>query len=210
MSEVFDWSVKHLIEVSASDSPTPGGGSVSALAGSLAVAMVAMVANLTVGKEKYRDVEAETKTLLAEAYAVIARLENLVAADIAEFSKFMDTLKLPKDTEAEKAERTKVMQAVLISATDTPMEIARTCLSILQLAQGLAKIGNKGAISDVGVGAYLAEASLNSALLSVDINLPMIKDAAYVAKITSEKTAMVAQAAALKQQVIEVVQLRLK
>ena len=209
MSEVFDWSVKKLIEVSASNSPTPGGGSVSALAGSLAVAMVAMVGNLTVGKEKYKDVEPETKRILAEGNAIIARLEYLVEADIAEFSKFMGALKLPKDTEEEKAERTKVLQSVLKSATETPMEIARTCLEILQLANALAGIGNKGAISDVGVGAYLAEASLNSALLSVDINLPMVKDEEYVAAISTERNALVEQARQLKEQAVSVVRSRL-
>lgn len=210
MSEVFDWSVKKLIEVSASDSPTPGGGSVSALAGSLAVAMVNMVGNLTVGKEKYKDVEADTKAILDEGYAIIAKLEKLVSADIAEFSKFMDTLKMPKNTDEEKATRTKVMQEVLISATDTPLEISRTCLAILQLAQKLAKIGNKGAISDVGVGAYLAEASLNSALLSVDINLPMIKDQAYVNRVTAERNKLVEDARTLREEAVAKVQERMK
>lgn len=210
MSEVFDWSVKKLIEVSASDSPTPGGGSVSALAGSLAVAMVNMVGNLTVGKEKYKDVEADTKAILDEGYAIIAKLEKLVSADIAEFSKFMDTLKMPKNTDEEKATRTKAMQEVLISATDTPLEISRTCLAILQLAQKLAKIGNKGAISDVGVGAYLAEASLNSALLSVDINLPMIKDQAYVNRVTAERNKLVEDARTLREEAVAKVQERMK
>jgi len=210
MSEVFDWSVKKLIQISASDSPTPGGGSVSALAASLGVAMVTMVGNLTVGKEKYKDVEAETQGILDQGNAIIAKLEYLVEADIAEFSKFMASLKLPKDTETEKAERTKVMQEVLKSATDTPMEIARTCLEILKLAKALSGIGNKGAISDVGVGAYLAEASLNSALLSVDINLPMVKDEEYVARISAERQNLVTTARQLKEEAVRVVQSRLK
>ncbi|HZW82691.1 MAG TPA: cyclodeaminase/cyclohydrolase family protein [Candidatus Deferrimicrobium sp.] len=210
MSEVYSWSVKQLIEVSASDSPTPGGGSVSALVASLGVAMVAMVGNLTVGKEKYKEVEAETKEILAEANAIISKLEYLVEADIAEFSKFMAVLKMPKNTDEEKAERTKVMQATLVSATDTPMEIARTCLAALKLADRLSGIGNKGAISDVGVGAYVAEAALNSALLSVDINLPGIKDVDYVARVGAERNALVAEAQVLKEIAVAKVQERLK
>ncbi len=210
MSEVFNWSVKQLIEISASDSPTPGGGSVSALVGSLGVAMVAMVGNLTVGKEKYKDVEAETKNILDEAYGIIGKLEKLVEADISEFSKFMAVLKLPKTTEQEKAERTAAMQKTLISATDTPMEIARTCLAALKLANNLSGIGNKGAISDVGVGAYVAEAALNSALLSVDINLPMIKDETYTARVSAERNALVEQARELKEATVAKVQERLK
>lgn len=210
MSEVYDWSVRKLMQVSASDSPTPGGGSVSALAGSLAVAMVAMVGNLTVGKEKYKEVEPQVQQILAEANAIIAKLEQLVDADIAEFSKFMATLKLPKNTDEEKAERTQKMQTVLISATNTPLEIAKTCLAIVKLADELSKIGNKGAISDVGVGAYLAEASLNSALLSVDINLPMIKDEAYVAKVRAERAQLVEEARKLREVAVAAVQARMK
>lgn len=209
MSEVYSWSVKHLIEVSSSDSPTPGGGSVSALVASLGVAMVAMVGNLTVGKEKYKDVEADAKAVLDEANALIAKLEKLVTEDIAEFSKFMAVLKMPKNTDEEKAERTKAMQSTLISATNTPMEIARTCLAALKLANKLSGIGNKGAISDVGVGAYVAEAALNSALLSVDINLPMVKDADFVAKTAAERNALVAEAKELKEAAVATVQSRL-
>lgn len=210
MSEVWDWSFRKVVEVSASDSPTPGGGSVSALVASLGVAMVAMVGNLTVGKEKYKDVEPEVKEILDKAYGIIGRLEQLVDQDIAEFGNFMKVLKMPKDTDEEKALRQARMQEALKSATDTPLEIASTCLEAVKLAEQLSKIGNKGAISDVGVAAYVAEAALNSALLSVDINLPGIKDADYVARASAERARLVNEALALKEQAVAKVQERLK
>lgn len=210
MSEVFDWSFRKVVEVSASNSPTPGGGSVSAMVGTLGAAMVSMVANLTVGKEKYKDVEPRVQEILNKVYSIINRLEDLVDKDISDFGNFMDVLKMPKDTEEQKAKRAELMQEALIRATDTPLEIARTCLEILELAVELSSIGNKGAISDVGVGAYVAEAALNSVLLSVDINIPSIKDKSYVEKALSEKNRLIVEAKALREKAVSIVQDRMK
>ncbi|WP_066637563.1 cyclodeaminase/cyclohydrolase family protein [Desulfolucanica intricata] len=210
MSEVFDWSFRKVVEVSASDSPTPGGGSVSALVASLGVAMTAMVCNLTIGKEKFKDVEPQAIEIRDEANEIIKKLEKLVAADIAEFGNFMSVLKLPKNTDEEKAKRTELMQKALKSATDTPLEIARTCLQALVITEKLSKIGNTMAISDAGVAAYVAEAALNAVLLSCDINIPMIKDQDYVQNVMAEKEKLVAEAKKLKDLAVATVQERMK
>lgn len=210
MSQVYDWSFRKVVEVSASNSPTPGGGSVSAMVGALGAAMVSMVANLTVGKEKYKDVEPQVQEALQKLNSIMSRLEELVAQDIADFGNFMDVLKMPKDTEEEKAKRAELMQEALIKATDTPLEIAKTCLETLKLAVELSSIGNKGAISDVGVGAYVAEAALNSVLLSVDINIPSIKDKEYVEKALAERNRLMVEAKALREKAVSVVQDRMK
>lgn len=210
MSEVFDWSFRKVVEVSASNSPTPGGGSVSAMVGTLGAAMVSMVANLTVGKEKYKDVEPQVREILNKLNSIINRLESLVDKDIADFGNFMNVLKMPKDTEEQKAKRNELMQEALIRATDTPLEIGRTCLEILELAAELSSIGNKGAISDVGVGAYVAEAALNSVLLSVDINIPSIKDKNYVEKALAERNRLIVEAKALREKAVSIVQDRMK
>lgn len=209
MRDIFNSSLRQVIEASASDAPTPGGGSVSALVGSFGVAMVSMVGNLTVGKEKYQDVEPQAKAILEKTNKLLARLEELVAEDIKVFGKFMEVLKLPRDTDEQKAERTRLMQEALKGATDTPMEIARVCLEGLVLAEELSTIGNKGAISDVGVAAYVAEAALNSVLLSVDINIPSIKDPEYVEKIQTEKYALIVKANQLREKAVAQVRERL-
>lgn len=209
MDKIWEWTTEELLTVSASSSPTPGGGSVSAYAGALAASMTCMVANLTVGKEKYKDVEPEVKEILAEAEEVLGLLKSGLSQDIAEFSNFMAALKLPKGTDEEKALRTEKMQEVLISATDTPLAISQNCFRILQLAQRIAPIGNKGAISDVGVSAYLAESALKSAMLSVDINLPGIKDGAYQERVKAERTRLFEQAAIICAETVAVVQSRL-
>jgi len=209
MNNIFDTSLRQVLQASASDAPTPGGGSVSAIVGSFGVAMVSMVANLTVGKEKYKDVEPQVKAILEKTSKLMARLEELVQEDIKAFGKFMEVLKMPKDTEEQKNLRASMMQEALKAATDTPMEIARVCLEGLELAAELSAIGNKGAISDVGVAAYVAEAALNSVLLSVDINIPSIKDAEYVERIQKEKYALIVKAAQLREKALAQVRERM-
>jgi len=209
VSEVFGWSFRKLIEVSASDAPTPGGGSVSAMVASLGTAMISMVANLTVGKEQYAAVEPEVRRILDENKSLLESLENLVVADMTAFEEFMRVLKLPKDTPEAKAERQGLLQQAYIKATDIPLEIAETCLDILKLADRLARIGNKGAISDVGVAAYVAEAALNAVLLSVEINLPGIKDQEYVAEVQELRAKLTEEAAGLKESALRQVRERM-
>ncbi|AFQ43054.1 cyclodeaminase/cyclohydrolase family protein [Desulfosporosinus meridiei] len=209
MSKIWEWTTDEFLTVSASSSPTPGGGSVSAYVGALAASMTCMVANLTVGKEKYKDVEPQVKEILTEAEEVLSLLKTGLSQDIAEFSNFMDVLKLPKGTDEEKAVRTEKMQEVLVSATNTPLGISQNCFRVLQLAQKLAPIGNKGAISDVGVSAYLAESALKSAMLSVDINLPGIKDPEYQERVKAERARLFEQAAIICAETVAVVQSRM-
>ncbi|MDO0822929.1 cyclodeaminase/cyclohydrolase family protein [Desulfosporosinus nitroreducens] len=208
-NKIWEWTTEEFLTVSASSSPTPGGGSVSAYVGALAASMTCMVANLTIGKEKYKEVEPQAKEILAEAEDVLGMLKSGLSQDIAEFSNFMDVLKLPKGTDEEKALRTEKMQEVLVSATDTPLGISQNCFRVLQLAQKLAPIGNKGAISDVGVSAYLAESALKSAMLSVDINLPGIKDVAYQERVKAERARLFEQAAVICAETVAVVQSRM-
>ncbi|WP_088226401.1 cyclodeaminase/cyclohydrolase family protein [Desulfosporosinus sp. FKB] len=208
-NQIWQWTTEDFLTVSASSSPTPGGGSVSAYVGALAASMTCMVANLTIGKEKYKEVEPKVKEILAQAEMVLDLLKKGLSQDIAEFSNFMAVLKLPKGTEEEKAMRANKLQEVLVSATDTPLGIAQNCFKVLQLAQELAPIGNKGAISDVGVAAYLAENALKSAMLSVDINLPQIKDQGYQERVKAERTRLFEQAAAICAETVAVVQSRL-
>lgn len=209
MSKVWEWTTEEFLTVASSSSPTPGGGSVSAYAGAIAASMACMVANLTIGKEKYKDVEPQVKEILAEGEAVLAALKTGLSQDIAEFSNFMAALKLPKGTEEEKTARNAKMQAVLLSASNIPLGISQNCFKVLKLAQALAPIGNKGAISDVGVAAYLAESALKSAMLSVDINLPQIKDEGYKARVKAERAKLFEQAAIICAETVAVVQSRL-
>ena len=178
MGDFFNKSLREIIELSSSSAPVPGGGSVSAIVACLGAAMTAMVCNLTTGKEKYRDVEPHVQEINNSLSPLLAKLEYLVEEDMAEFQRFMSAYRLPRDTEEQKAAREEALQGALRGSTEIPLEIARTCLVILQLTQRLSGIGNKMAISDAGVAATITEAALNSVLLTASGNVPLIKDAA--------------------------------
>lgn len=207
--DVWQWTTAEFLAQGASSAPTPGGGSVSAYVGALAASMVCMVTNLTVGKEKYKDVEPQVQDILARGQKLLDDLKNGLSQDIAEFSKFMAVLKLPKDTEEQKASREEKRQTVLISATDTPLGIAQNCFEVLKLAQELAPVGNKGAISDVGVAAYLAESALKAAMFSVDINLPSVRNEDYQARVKAERERLFTEAEKIRVETVGVVQSRL-
>ena len=208
MSRYFDKPFAQILEESASNSPTPGGGSVAAMAGSFGAAMVSMVANLTKG-EKYAEVQEEVDAILSEIGKVMADLEKQVDDDMAVFGAFMDALKMPKSTDEEKAVRTEALQAAYKKATLSPLEIADTCIKANELALRLAPIGNKSAISDVGVGAIIADASLKGVLLAVDINLPGIKDKAFVEEAAARRDAQIEQSQKLMTEAVEIVKGRL-
>ena len=206
---VEDWTTAEFLARSAGPSPTPGGGSVSAYTGALAAAMICMAANLTLGKEKYREAEPLVNEIFDQGRTLLELCQKGVNEDMAEFACFMKAFKMPKGTEAEKKQRRETMQSALISATDTPLAVSRNCLKILQLAKDLAPIGNATAISDVGVAAYLAESALKSALFSVDINLPQIQDQSYRLRVKMERNRLLSEGAALCAEAVAAVQERI-
>lgn len=210
MSKIYDLPLRQVIALSASDAPTPGGGSVAALVGTLGVAMTAMVGNLTVGKTKYREVEPEVKQIIEDANLIMHRLEYLVDADIIAFEQYLAAIKLPKNTEEEIVLREEMMQKTVQGAIDVPMVTARVLLQALEITNRLAKLGNKMPISDVGVAAYVCEAALHAVLLNADINLPMVKDEDYARQVLAEKEQLSTNATALKEQALATVRERMK
>lgn len=205
MSDIFTQSFDEVLAVSASSSPTPGGGSVSGMVACFGAAMAAMVANLTVGKEKFKDVEPQVREILDGSEKIMGELKTLVVEDMAGFDNFMRAFRLPKGTDEEKARRQEALEAAAKQATDTPLAIARSCVAGLELARRLAPLGNKMAISDDGVAAYVLEACVGAVLLSAEINLPGIKDAAYVGKVVAEKERLKVKAREYREETLRVV-----
>ncbi len=168
------------LDALASSAPTPGGGSVAALTGALGAGLISMVCNLTLGKEKYKDVETEVAQLLRESERLRKGLMDLMEADMGVYGKLSAAYKLPKDSDQDKSLRTAAIQSALIEATGVPLDIARLCASVVDLCPTAAKIGNVGAVSDAGVAVLLGEAALRSAALNVAINLGSLKDKEFV------------------------------
>jgi glutamate formiminotransferase/formiminotetrahydrofolate cyclodeaminase len=164
----------------ASNSPAPGGGSVAALSGSLGAALLEMVCNLTVGKKKYEEVWDEMGKTAKEISGSRIRLLELVDEDTEAFNDVMKAFRMPKETDDEKAERSKAIQAGYKKAIATPEETASFCMKVLESALMVAEKGNKNSISDAGVGADMAASGLEGALINIRINLGSVKDEDYV------------------------------
>ena len=196
--QVYEMTLNDFIEIAASKSHTPGGGNVSAVVATLGASMVAMVGNLTLANKKYEEFKDQAQGCVDRVMGMIAKLKDLTIKDMEAFDAYMGVFKMPKDTEEEKAARKQAMENAAKRATLVPLDICKTSLDIVSEADGLSKYGNLMAISDVGVGAMVAEAALRSCMLSVDINLPSIKDQDFVKEVLAEKARLFTQAEKLR------------
>ena len=177
--EFEETTIKAFIDELASNSPAPGGGSVAALCGSLAAGLEAMVANLTLGKEKYRTGWDKMHKVLEEGEKLRAEFISLMNEDTESFNLFMQALKMPKETEEQKASRKAAMGEASKAATAVPLRTLESCVKAAELSFTVAKYGNSNAVSDAGVAALLAEAAGKAASYNVKINLPGIADEAF-------------------------------
>ena len=186
MSNLTDLKSTEFLTALASSAPAPGGGGGAAMAGALAAALASMVANLTIGKEKFAQQEPEVKALLEETEEERQRLLRLVEDDAAVFNSFMSCYKLPQATEAEKAARAAAIRSAAKEAAEVPLAIARASYKVLTLAERLVRIGNPGVITDGACSALLARAALRCAEYNVRINLGLTKDEAYNQSVQEE------------------------
>jgi methenyltetrahydrofolate cyclohydrolase len=208
-TDLYGKTLNEYLALAASKSPTPGGGSVSAVTATSAAAMVSMVANLTLGKKGYEGAQEEARRALGEATELMEELKRLTAEDMAAFDSFMAAWRLPAATEAEKKAKETAMEQAAEGASQVPLRICRACLRILAAARALAPVGNKTAISDVGVALYIAEAALRSAMLSVDINLPLIRNESFASGLRTERERLLSEAEELRAAGIGIVKTRL-
>jgi formiminotetrahydrofolate cyclodeaminase len=173
-------SVDGFLSELASSSPTPGGGSVAALAGALGTALTSMVCNLTIGKKKYAGVEEDMKQILEQSEGLRVKFTALVDKDAAAFSKVMEAFGLPKDTEDQQALRAAAVREATKEATLVPLEVMRYCIDGLALVQQVAQEGNVNSVSDAGTAALMLHAASEAAALNVKINLSGLSDTEFV------------------------------
>jgi glutamate formiminotransferase/formiminotetrahydrofolate cyclodeaminase len=177
----------------ASPSPTPGGGSVAAHVGALAAALAQMVAGLTVGKKKYAAVDAEMRELAVRAAGLGNTLAALVARDAAAYSIVAAAYKLPAEGDSQQREKTAKIDAALLHAAEVPLETARACADVAELALAVAERGNTNAASDAGVAALLAEAGCVGASYNVRINVGALSEKERGAQLNTEAKQLVAR-----------------
>lgn len=167
---------KQFIEELASSAPTPGGGAACAYVGVLATCLTSMVGNLTVGKERYKSVEAEAYEKLAQLEQMRVRLADLVHADEEAFKPLARAYRMPRGTEEEKAARNEAIQSSLYGASEVPLEIMETILEALAVAKFFAYNGNRSALSDIGAAATFARAAAHGVRMTVVANIASMQD----------------------------------
>jgi glutamate formiminotransferase/formiminotetrahydrofolate cyclodeaminase len=190
----------------ASPSPTPGGGSVAAHAGALAAALAQMVAGLTVGKKKYAAVDAEMRELAVRAAGLGNTLASLVARDASAYAIVAAAYKLPGEGDVQQREKTAKIDEALLHAAEVPLETARACAQVAELALAVAERGNTNAASDAGVAALLAEAGCVGAGYNVRINVNSLSEKARGGALADEAKALVARTRDLARRTTEFVE----
>lgn len=203
MMSFYKGTVEGYVEATKSKDPTPGGGSVAALAGTLGAALTNMVDGLTVEKKAFAELPEDIRKGFqghnTQVEQLRADLAAIIDEDTTAFDKVMEAFKLPKDTDEQKAARTAAIQEGYKIALEVPLRCAEKCLEMLKLQGIFAEYGNINAITDVGVGVLLAYTGMEGALLNVLINLGSLKDEAFRAEIKAKVDKMMAEGKELKE-----------
>jgi formiminotetrahydrofolate cyclodeaminase len=181
-------------ELVAAGTPTPGGGSVAAQSGVLAASLGQMMCNITIGKKKFAEAEARLKEIRDELDRLCARLRELIAEDAASFEAVLRAYRLPKETEDQKRERGAQIETAMRGAVDIPFETAERAFQVLKHLRELADLGNPNALSDVGVGALLAQAALKGASYNVYVNLSALSDREASDRMAQKMTSLIDEA----------------
>lgn len=170
----------------ASPSPTPGGGSAAAHAGAVGAALAQMVAGLTIGKKKYAAVDAEMRSLALRSAVLVITLSELARRDATAYAAVSAAYRLPADPQEGAATRAEAITSALLGAAEVPLETARACAEVVDIAAAVAARGNVNAVSDAGVAALLAEAGCRGAVFNVRINVASLPDRTRGARLVEE------------------------
>jgi formiminotetrahydrofolate cyclodeaminase len=196
-------TIKEFINKVISNDPVPGGGSVSALNGALAGALAAMVANLTIGRKKYAEVNDIMVELSSRFEKLSSRLIEDVDRDSDAYNRVFAAFKMPKETDEEKQARSEAIQRETKYAAQVPMEVARAVYEVLPMIDTVAQKGNSNAVTDACVSMMCARTAILGALLNVRINLTSIKDEAFVNAMREEADTIEAHTILQEQALLE-------
>lgn len=192
------------------ESPAPGGGSVSALAGVLASALISMVANLTVGKKNYENVWAEMKETAVQAQSLKDDLLQAIDRDTTAFNAIMDAFRMSQKTTEQKAERDRAVEQATKGACLVPLDVMKKAIEALKITHIIAERGNENAISDAGVAALMALAAVEGAGFNVLINLKSLNDEEFINQMKSEVRSLIYEAKQQQAKVLDTVNLKIK
>ena len=189
-----DLTVKDFLNKVAGSDPVPGGGSIAALNGALASALAAMVANLTIGKKKYAEVQEDMQAIAQEAERLMGDFTADIDRDSDAYDRVFACFKMPKETDEEKAARFAAIQEATKYAAQVPLEVARRACALMPLIAEVALKGNQNAVTDACVAMMSARNAVLAAVLNVRINLSSLKDAELVTRLQAEADGLEQQA----------------
>ena len=203
--KLVDMTCSAFAEETASESPAPGGGSISAYMGALGAALGTMVANLSSHKAGWDERWEEFSDYAERGQAIMAELLHLVDEDTEAFNRIMAVFAMPKATDEEKAARSAALQSATLYATQVPLKTMKAALRVFEIVKAMADIGNPNSVSDAGVGALAARSAVLGAQLNVKINAAGLKDRATAEALTAEAEQIAAEAIALEAEVLKIV-----
>ena len=198
-------SLKSFAAETASESPAPGGGSISAYMGALGAALGTMVANLSAHKRGWDDRWKEFSDWAEKGQAIMSELVGLVDEDTAAFDKIMAAFGLPKDTEEEKAARAQAIEEATLFASQVPLRTMKASFKAFEIARAMASEGNPNSVSDAGVGALAARSAVLGACLNVKINAVGLKDQVKASELIAEAEEIAAKAIREESEILETV-----
>lgn len=201
--KLVDMTCKEFADETSSESPAPGGGSISAYMGALAAALGSMVANLSAHKAGWDDRWEEFSNVAEEGRKLQDRLIHLVDEDTEAFNRIMAVFAMPKATEAEKAARATAMEAATLYATQVPLETMKASYEVFDVVEAMAEKGNPASVSDAGVGALAARAAVLGARLNVRINAAGLKDREKAGQLIAEADQIATLAENREKEIIE-------
>lgn len=203
---LIDMTCKGFAEETASESPAPGGGSISAYMGALGAALGTMVANLSSHKAGWDDRWEEFSAWAEKGQALMAELLHLVDEDTEAFNRIMAVFAMPKTTDEEKAARSAALQVATLYATEVPLRTMKAAERVFEIVKAMAEQGNPNSVSDAGVGALAARSAVLGARLNVRINAAGLKDKAKAAELVGEADEIAARVVAMEQEVLKIVE----
>ena len=203
LDTLISMTCKDFIDELSTNSPAPGGGSVSALAGALGASLSSMVAALTHEKKEMLDIKPEMDKIGIEAQLLKDQLTNMVDEDTIAFKNVMSSSRLPSTTEDEKKHKIKSLEAANKYAIEVPMKTAELCFEVLVLSKNLVEKGNPNSVTDVGVASEIAFAGLRGACMNVEINLNNISDSNYRKNFQSKINKIIIKAGKLRSEIYD-------
>lgn len=204
-SRLVNTTLKDFSEETASESPAPGGGSISAYLGTLGISLGVMVANLSAHKKGWDSRWEEFSDLAEKGEELRKQLLKMVDEDTSAFNKIMSAMALPKTSEKEKEVRKNELESATLNAIEVPFKVMQLSTQAMPLLKTIAESGNPNSVSDAGVGALCAKAAVFGAFLNVRINSGDLKDHPKVIKILKEGEELCSSAELLEKEILEIV-----